>query len=63
MNAKLLSVPSMGYTLEDKPFPRGEILVKTPQMITGYYKDVKTTKENFVEGWFRTGDVGEMVFQ
>eukprot|EP01128_Nolandella_sp_AFSM9_P002241 TRINITY_DN12624_c0_g1_i1.p1 TRINITY_DN12624_c0_g1~~TRINITY_DN12624_c0_g1_i1.p1 ORF type:complete len:387 (+),score=62.26 TRINITY_DN12624_c0_g1_i1:51-1211(+) len=60
VEAKLQSVPEMNYTLEDLPYPRGEILVKTKQMIVGYYKDEVNTKENFTDGWFRTGDVGEM---
>eukprot|EP01125_Pyxidicula_operculata_P012759 TRINITY_DN4197_c0_g3_i2.p1 TRINITY_DN4197_c0_g3~~TRINITY_DN4197_c0_g3_i2.p1 ORF type:complete len:1095 (+),score=120.04 TRINITY_DN4197_c0_g3_i2:560-3844(+) len=59
VEARLVSVPDMGYTTEDIPFPRGEILVKTPQMISGYYKDNTSTDENFVDGWFRTGDIGE----
>ncbi|CAF3037530.1 unnamed protein product, partial [Rotaria sp. Silwood2] len=33
---RLESVPEMGYSLEDKPFPRGELLTKTAQMFSGY---------------------------
>jgi long-subunit acyl-CoA synthetase (AMP-forming) len=60
VEVKLLDVPDMGYTTEDKPWPRGEIVVRTPQMIDGYYKDEEATKANFEDGWFRTGDIGEM---
>ena len=48
----------MGYFTTDDP-PRGEICVKTPHMIDGYYKNPKETAERFVDGYFRTGDIGE----
>jgi fatty acid CoA ligase FadD9 len=39
MTIKLRSVPELGYSVEDKPYPRGEILVKTKTMAMGYFKD------------------------
>ena len=35
----------------------GELWIKGPGIINGYYKKPKTNKETFVDGWFRTGDV------
>jgi malonyl-CoA/methylmalonyl-CoA synthetase len=35
----------------------GEIQVRGPAMFTEYWKKPGVTKESFVEGWFRTGDV------
>ena len=35
---KLVDVPDLGYYTTDKPFPRGELLIKTKTMIDGYYK-------------------------
>jgi long-chain acyl-CoA synthetase len=36
----------------------GEILLKGPSIFKGYFKDQKSTAEAFVDGWFRTGDIG-----
>ena len=36
----------------------GEVLVKGENVFLGYYKNDMATKEAFVDGWFRTGDMG-----
>ena len=37
----------------------GEVLIKGPQVMMGYYKDKKSTDEAFTkDGFFRTGDIG-----
>jgi len=38
----------------------GEILMKTPYMMTGYYKDQEKTDEVLVDGWMHSGDRGTM---
>ncbi len=36
----------------------GLILINTPSMMSGYYKDERATEEVFHDGWLLTGDLG-----
>src|SRR6201997_2923565 len=55
---KLVDVPDLGYFATDRPYPRGELLLKTNNMFPGYYKRPEVTAGVFDEdGYYRTGDV------
>ena len=55
------SVGKTLFNVEVKIADDGEILAKGPNIMTGYYKDKKSTEEVFDnEGWFKTGDIGHI---
>jgi len=38
----------------------GEVLVRGPSVFRGYWNKVEETKNAFTEGWFKTGDIGNL---
>lgn len=52
------------YFPEDKPYPRGEVLIGGECVVRGYFKQEQKTKEDIKEDadgirWFYTGDIGQ----
>lgn len=57
---KLVEVPELEYSPNDRPYPRGELLVRSPENTLGYLDDPETTAALFdADGFVHTGDIVE----
>ncbi|MEU8780976.1 carboxylic acid reductase [Streptomyces sp. NPDC048637] len=55
---KLADVPELGYFRTDSPHPRGELLIKSDRLVSGYFQRPDATAQVFDEdGFYRTGDI------
>lgn len=56
-----LPIPNVEYKI-DNPNDEGigEIIVKGPNVMLGYYEDEEKTKQTIIDGWFHTGDLGKI---
>ncbi|XP_019415614.1 PREDICTED: long chain acyl-CoA synthetase 9, chloroplastic-like [Lupinus angustifolius] len=60
---KLIDWPEGGYSVNDSPMPRGEIVIGGPNVTLGYFKNEEKTRESYKVDergtrWFYTGDIG-----
>ena len=56
-----LPIPNVEYKINSPNSEGvGEILVKGPNIMLGYYEDEEKTKQTIVDGWFHTGDLGKI---
>lgn len=55
IEARLESVPEMGYDALSSSLPRGEICLRGNTLFSGYHKRQDLTDEVVVNGWFHTG--------
>lgn len=57
----LESLPDLDYLATDKPYPRGELLLRGPTIFREYFKNPEETEKALEsDGWFHTGDVAEI---
>ncbi|HTA22661.1 MAG TPA: long-chain fatty acid--CoA ligase [Terriglobales bacterium] len=59
-NHRLGTVGKPLANVEVKIAPDGEILVRGPSVFQGYWNKPKETAEAFSDGWFKTGDIGQI---
>jgi malonyl-CoA/methylmalonyl-CoA synthetase len=52
-----LPLPGVELRLSEQD---GEILLRGPNVFGGYWERPQATAESFADGWFRTGDLGEL---
>jgi long-chain acyl-CoA synthetase len=58
-NAAGLILPGLEVKINNPDeFGIGEIWVKGPSVMLGYYKNEKATQDTFDNDWFKTGDIG-----
>lgn len=56
-----LPIPNVEYKIENPNDEGvGEIIVKGPNVMLGYYEDEEKTKQAIIDGWFHTGDLGKI---
>jgi long-chain acyl-CoA synthetase len=61
---KLVDWEEGGYTVNDEPNPRGEVVLSGAHISKGYFMDKEKTDEVYItdadgKRWFHTGDIGE----
>ena len=57
---RLRDVPELGYYTTDKPYPRGELCIKSEFTVPGYFRRPEATAALFDEdGFLLTGDIVE----
>lgn len=60
LELKLVSLPDIGYSASTTP-PQGEILLRGAPVAKEYFKNPEETEKAYTsDGWFRTGDIGEI---
>lgn len=56
-----MPIPNVEYKIYNPDIEGcGEIIVKGPNVMNGYFKDEEATKRAIIHGWFHTGDIGKI---
>ena len=59
-SVELRVVDDEGVDVEDAEKQEGEMLIRSPLVTRGYWRNPEATKSAFIDGWFCSGDVGIM---
>ncbi|KAJ1722876.1 medium-chain fatty acid-CoA ligase faa2 [Coemansia erecta] len=57
---RLRSIPDMGYVATDPQCPRGELMIRSRGILSGYYKAPEKTAEAMDGEWLATGDIARL---
>src|SRR5699024_4597793 len=60
VRAKAGTVGKVLPNLEVRIANDGEVLVRGPSVMKGYYNDPEATAKDLIDGWFYTGDIGKL---
>lgn len=55
-----LAAPVVDLKLADREGDVGELLIRGPNVVPGYWNKPEATAETFVDGWLRTGDLARL---
>ncbi|KAI9505165.1 medium-chain fatty acid-CoA ligase faa2 [Coemansia sp. RSA 1358] len=56
----LRDVPEIGFLTSNQPCPRGELLIRGPNVFMGYYRDEERTHVAVDGEWLATGDLAQL---
>ncbi|KAJ1846211.1 medium-chain fatty acid-CoA ligase faa2, partial [Coemansia sp. RSA 2703] len=57
---RLRSIPDMGYDATDDKCPRGEVMIRSKGIFSGYYKEPEKTAKAMDGEWLATGDIAQL---
>ncbi|KAJ1863316.1 medium-chain fatty acid-CoA ligase faa2 [Coemansia sp. RSA 2703] len=60
VDVRLRSIPDMGYNVTDTPSPRGELMIRSKILFSGYNGQPERLKEVMDGEWMATGDVAKV---
>jgi malonyl-CoA/methylmalonyl-CoA synthetase len=55
-----VGLPLPGVQMRLADVSSGEILLRGPNVFSGYWRQPEATAKSFDDGWFRTGDIGQL---
>ncbi|KAJ2385614.1 medium-chain fatty acid-CoA ligase faa2 [Coemansia sp. RSA 2603] len=60
VDIRLRSIPEMGYDAEHSTQPRGELMIRSKGIFSGYFRAPEKTAETMDGEWLATGDVMQL---